>query len=177
MTIYKKLLTRLVGSFLFLYLGELAPAQEYQIPPPLKLTSGRRTLLVPQKNGDGPHDYFSESCRGSIDRTKVHAVIRSGRVLYIVYTWSRGAGARMARCGAGWESQINLVSISDGLVTGFQQMDIESCWRDTFGTIVGWRGGTLTWSSDRYDSGYSAFFDPSHPERGLQIKETHNNPS
>ncbi|CAN5577800.1 hypothetical protein BH09VER1_BH09VER1_31980 [soil metagenome] len=167
-------------SLALLLFGVSAFAQGYQIPPPLKLEYGNHHILIPQKNKDGPHDFFSDSCQGLIDRTVVHAAIRKGDTLYVVFTCagpSRGPEASMKRCGGGWEHQINWVSISHGVVTAFQQMDIESCWNDTFGTIDGWKNGILVWGSDRFDTGYTALFDPSAPEKGLQQKETHKNPT
>ena len=71
---------------------------------------------------------------------------------------------------------MNWMSISGDRVTNFQQMDIESCWHDTSGSIDGWKNGVLFWGSDGINTGYTAFFDPKAPEKRLQIKETHKLP-
>ena len=154
-------------------------AQGYQLPDPLTLHYGTHKIAIPQTDTNGPHDYSSESCRGFTDCSVVHAVIRRKSTLYVVYScagWSRGPESRGGNCGSGWEHQMNWAAIVDGRVTSFQQMDIESCWRNTSGSIDGWKKGILVWGSDGMKTGYTGFFDPQSPEKGLQTMETHNFP-
>lgn len=66
--------------------------------------------------------------------------------------------------------------IRAGVVVAHQQNDIESCWRDTSGIIDGWQDDVLAWGSEGIETGYSAFYDPKSPEKGLQLKETYKLP-
>ncbi len=155
-------------------------AQGYQLPDPLSLHYGSHKVVIPQLDKNGPHDYNDESCLEYIDRAVVHAVIRRKNNIYVVYScagFSRGPEARGGNCGSGWERQMNWVVISDGRVAAFQQMDIESCWRNRGGSIDGWKRGNLIWRSDGIEAGYTGFFDPKCPEMGLQTMETHDLPT
>lgn len=131
---------RRISIFTFCVLGTSSLIRASELPPALELRYSSHKITVPQRDADGPHDYFSDSCGGSIDRTTVHAVIRRKDTLYVVYScagWSRGPEARGGRCGSGWEHQMNWIAITGDHVASFRQMDIESCWHDTFGSIDG----------------------------------------
>ena len=162
---------KLVIPLLFFSSLIFASDQTPQISPPLVFHSGERRIAIPQRNAEGKHDFAADSCNGyGIETSQLHAFVRRGNTLYVVYTCgapSRGPEASMKRCGSGYETQINWVAIRDGIVVDHQQRDIESCWRDIYGSIDGWRGTKLIFSSGNYEGTSTYFFDSSRPENGL----------
>lgn len=148
-------------------------AQDDVVPNPLILRSGQTKVIIPQRDLNGSHDFFSESCRGVVDSSILHfAIVRNG-TLYVLFTClgpSRGGGGNpYGRCGAGVERQINWMAIKGGKVASHQQRDIDSCWRDAVGTISGWKGSKFYWSSEERDGSYECYFDSAEPDKGLQI--------
>jgi len=149
--------------------------------PPLVFWTGGQRIVIPQRNAQGSHDFAQDSCNGyAIERSTLHAVVRRGETLYVVYSCaghSRGPEARFKRNGAGWEHQINWIAIRGGIVIDHQQRDVESGWRNTVGSIDGWRGTKLFWTSGERDGTYTCFFDSSFPEGGLQIRSFEADPN
>ncbi len=162
-------------SLLFLLFAALASAAEpqHRFFPPLTFRSGHQRIVIPQRNAEGPHDFRGDSCAGFILTSTLHAAIRRGDILYVVYGcagWSRGPYARGGRCGSGWEHQINWVAVRGGIVIDHQRQDLESCWQDAVGGgIVGWRGAKLHWVAGEREGEYTCCFDSSFPEGGLQV--------
>ncbi len=83
------------------------------------------------------------------------------------------------------ERHIHWVSVRGGAVIAYQSHYIESPRRLISGSIDGWRHGILRWSAEGMfshggdelvDEGYSGFYDPASPEKGLQTKETYKLP-
>ena len=144
------------------------------LPSPLVLRSGTQRILIPQRNAEGPHNFYDDSCSGGIESSVLHAVVRRGDTLYVVFTcegWSRGHSSPRGRCGSGWERQINWMAIRGGIVLDHRQRDLDSCWRDAGGGIDGWRGTKLLWSTDERDGTYTCFFDSAFPEAAIQIQD------
>jgi len=164
-------------ALLVLLFATITSAAEPQprLSPPLVLRSGSQRIVIPQRNAEGPHDFTQDSCNGyTIETSTLHAALRRGATLYLVYSCgghSRGPEARLKRCGAGWEHQVNWLAVRGGIVVDHQQRDVESCWRDVSGSIDGWRGAKLFWTSGDLNGTYSCLFDSAFPEGGLQIQK------
>ena len=158
-----------------------AAEPQSQLLRALAFRSGSQRIVIPQRNAEGPHDFTQDSCNGyTIETSTLHAAVRRGTTLYVVYSCgghSRGPEARLKRCGAGWEHQINWIAIRGGIVVDHQQRDVESCWRDAFGSVDGWRGTKLFWSSGERTGTYNCYFDSSFPEAGLQIQKYEERPN
>lgn len=160
-----------------LLVATLASAAEPQSPqlPALAFRTGSRHIVIPQRNAEGPHDFTQDSCNAyTIETATLHAAVRRGTTLYVVYSCSghsRGPEARLKRCGAGWEHQINWIAIRGGIVVDHQQRDIESCGRNASGSIEGWQRTKLVWASGERTGTYHCYFDLSAPEAGLQIQK------
>ncbi|RYD80332.1 MAG: hypothetical protein EOP84_12095 [Verrucomicrobiaceae bacterium] len=149
-------------------------AETPSLSPLLEFRTGRTRIVIPQRDPQGPHDWYEASCRGGIEKSVLHAFVRREDTLYILFHcegWSRGSAQPKGRCGGGYERQINWMAIRNGRVIEHQQRDIVSCWRDAEGTIEGWRGDLFFWSADTPEEFYTAFFDRKAPEKGMQIKE------
>lgn len=170
---------------LFLLLATAAPAALAAGParppvPPVVLRAGRTRVVLPQRDAAGAHDYREEFCAGFLREAKLLALVERGATRYVVFTaagWSRGPTHRGGRCGSGWERQINWVALRGGVVREHQCRDIESCWHDTQGSIEGWRGSRLTWSSDNREGLSACYFDRTAPHTGLQVGEFTPTPS
>jgi hypothetical protein len=159
-------------AFLLAVLAQSSFAQEYVMPQPLIVGRAGNRVTIPQKNSDGPHDFFSDASRGGIEFTVLHSSIKKNGRRYIVFTcdgWSKGGENRNGRCGAGWEKQINWMVIKDGIIVEHQRRDIVSCWQDVDGEMLGWKGSLLFWNSNERDGWYECFYDATNPEKGLQI--------
>ena len=142
--------------------------------PPVVLRAGRTRVVIPQRNAAGPHDWREDFCAGFLREAKLLALVDRGATRYVVFTaagWSRGPTSRGGRCGSGWERQINWVALRGGIVREHQCRDLESCWRDAGGSIKGWRGSRLSWSSSEREGTFDCYFDRLAPEAGLQIAE------
>ena len=63
------------------------------------------------------------------------------------------------------------MAIRGGIVLDHRQRDIESCWLDAFGSINGWRGPKLVWTTDERDGAYTCFFDSAFPKAAIQIQD------
>jgi len=164
------------GAF---FLAAVSFAQSTWMRPPLELHSGRTRIVIPQHDEHGAHDFCSETCRGSIEQSVLHAAIRRGDTLYVVFTCtgsSRGPNATGGRCGSGWEHQINWMAIRGDAVVQHRREDIESCWQDISGQLGGWRHGLLVWSAEHgisFDPAeVTGYFDPQAPQKGLQMKKS-----
>jgi len=141
---------------------------------PLILHSAHMRIVIPQRDEHGTHDFRSECCRGGIDHAVLHAAVRRGDTLYVVFTcegYSRG-GAYGGPGGAGWEKQLNWMAIRGDTVLAHQCEDIESWWEHIYGGLGGWQHGVLVWSAEHggsYDpTQITGYFDTTHPEKGLQ---------
>jgi len=138
-------------------------------------------IVIPQRNAEGPHDFTQDSCNGyTIETSTLHAALHRGDTLFIVYSCggqSGGREARLKRCGAGWEHQINWIAIRGGIVIDHHQRDVESCSRNVEGRIDGWRGPKLCWTTGERDGTYTFYFDSSLPEGGLQMQKFEERPN
>lgn len=143
-------------------------------PPsaPIVLKSGKATIEVPQNGPEGPKDWRALACQGGGETAVLHAAIRRGDTLYVLFTlagWSRGSPSDRGHCGSGWEKQMNWMEIRGGAVTAHHQRDLESCWRDAYGSIDGWKGSRLLWGTGERDGQYDYLFDSVEPEKGIQV--------
>lgn len=170
------LASRVKHALPILLFATLLSAAEPQppLPAPLVLRSGPQRIVIPQRNAEGPHNFYDDACSGGIEFSVLHAVVRRGDTLYVVFTcegWSRGRSSPRGHCGSGWERQINWMAIRGGIVLDHRQRDLASCWRDAIGSIDGWRGTKLFWTSDERDGAYTCFFDSAFPDAAIQIQE------
>ena len=131
---------KLALTFLLVVTSAFAARPPDPLTAPLVLHTRTGRIVIPQRNAEGTHNFREDSCSGYIATSVLHSAVRRGDTLYLVFTcagWSRGPTSRGGRCGSGWERQINWMAIRGGIVLDHRQRDIESCWRDAFGSING----------------------------------------
>ena len=110
---------------------------------------------------------------------RLHAIVRRADTTFVLFTM-RHTTVHNTNYSVG----ITWMALRAGTIVECQAQKLDDTWRPISGSIEGWGHGVLSWGAEGMfvrdgelvDEGYSAFFDPKSPDKGIQMKETYKLP-